>query len=74
MVLTDFERSRLGRREKPEGARARALLIDATYKALAGFAEEAKAQFLAVGETMFAAPSVRVNALIKAACLSISII
>ncbi|VDD81798.1 unnamed protein product [Mesocestoides corti] len=67
--LTDFEHSRFGDREKPESARARALLLDATYKALSGAAEEAKAQLLAVGETMFAAPSVRVNALIKAACL-----
>ena len=67
--LYSFEKSRFGIYEKPESARARALLLEATYKALAGEAEEAKSQFLSIGETIFAHPSIRVNALIKAAAL-----
>lgn len=64
-----FESSPLGDREKPESAMARALLLDATFKALSGNAEEAKSRFLSIGETCFAHPSIRVNALIKAAAL-----
>nr|CUU97344.1 hypothetical transcript [Hymenolepis microstoma] len=64
-----FENSILGDHEKPESARARALLLDATFKALSGDAEEAKSRFLSIGETFFAHPSIRVNALIKAAAL-----
>ncbi|VDO01753.1 unnamed protein product [Rodentolepis nana] len=64
-----FEKSPLGDREKPESARSRALLLDTTFKALSGDAEEAKSRFLTIGETCFAHPSIRVNALIKAAAL-----
>ncbi|VUZ39712.1 unnamed protein product [Hymenolepis diminuta] len=64
-----FEKSPIGDYEKPESARARALLLDATFKALSGNAEEAKTRFLSIGDNFFAHPSIRVNALIKAASL-----
>lgn len=64
-----FEKSPIGDYEKPESARARALLLDATFKALSGNAEEAKTRFLSISESFFAHPSIRVNALIKAASL-----
>ncbi|VDM33183.1 unnamed protein product [Hydatigera taeniaeformis] len=67
--LHAFEKSCFGDREKPESARARALLLDATFKSLAGDAEEAKSKFLSIGETLFAHPTIRVNALIKAGAL-----
>lgn len=68
-----FDESPLGDREKPESARARALLLDTTFKALSGEGEEAKTKFLAIGDTFFAHPSIRVNALIKAASLFMTI-
>ncbi|CDS43297.1 mitochondrial import receptor subunit tom70 [Echinococcus multilocularis] len=71
--LHAFEKSRFGDREKPESARARALLLDSTFKALSGDAEEAKSRFLSIGETLFAHPTIRVNALIKAGALYMTI-
>ncbi|KAL7055208.1 hypothetical protein AAHC03_024516 [Spirometra sp. Aus1] len=71
--LADFVKSSLGARERPIAAKSRALLIDATFKALSGFSEEAKTHFQAVGEEMYASRRVRVNALIKAACLSMTV-
>ncbi|EUB55490.1 Mitochondrial import receptor subunit TOM70 [Echinococcus granulosus] len=71
--LHAFEKSRFGDREKPESARARALLLDTTFKALSGDAEEAKSRFLSIGETLFAHPTIRVNALIKAGALYMTI-
>ncbi len=68
-----FAKSPLSNREAPVAARARALLLDGTFKALSGQAEAAKAQFLSVGEEMYALPDTRVNALIKAACLAMTI-
>lgn len=69
----DFAQSSLREREQPIAAKARALLIDATFKALSGCAEVAKAQFIDIGEEMYAQPSVRVNALIKAASLTMTV-
>jgi len=71
--LVDFAQSSLREREQPIAAKARALLIDATFKALSGCAEVAKAQFIDIGEEMYAQPSVRVNALIKAASLTMTV-
>ncbi|KAL5961081.1 Mitochondrial import receptor subunit TOM70 [Taenia solium] len=71
--LHAFERSIFGDREKPESARARALLLEATFMALSGDAEEAKARFLSIGEALFAHPTIRVNALIKAGALYMTI-
>ncbi|KAL5105889.1 Mitochondrial import receptor subunit TOM70 [Taenia crassiceps] len=71
--LHAFEKSIFGNREKPESARARAILLDATFKALSGDAEEAKTRFLSIGEAMFAHPTIRVNALIKAGALYMTI-
>ncbi|KAM7534876.1 hypothetical protein Aperf_G00000104839 [Anoplocephala perfoliata] len=68
-----FEKSPLGDREKPESARARALLLEATFNALLGETEEAKTRFLSIGESFFAHPSIRVNALIKAAALFMTV-
>ncbi|VDL96954.1 unnamed protein product [Schistocephalus solidus] len=71
--LSDFVKSSLGARERPIAAKSRALLIESTFKALSGFSEEAKTSFLAVGEEMYASRRVRVNALIKAACLAMTV-
>ncbi|VDK22687.1 unnamed protein product [Taenia asiatica] len=71
--LRAFERSAFGDREKPESARARALLLEATFMALSGDVEEAKARFLSIGEALFAHPTIRVNALIKAGALYMTI-
>ncbi|VDN37765.1 unnamed protein product [Dibothriocephalus latus] len=71
--MTDFVKSSLADRERPIAAKARAQLIESTFKALSGFSEEAKTTFLAVGEEMYASRRVRVNALIKAACLAMTV-